>query len=225
MSAKNSGTGDDSPTLTHQDSDGRIRMVDVGDKETTSRRAIARGRVTMSRLAFEAVRDGQGPKGDALATAELAGIMGAKRTSDLIPLCHPLPLTKARVKITAEDHSNAFLIQAGVRTDGKTGVEMEALTAVSIAALTLYDMVKAIDKSMSISDIVLVEKTGGKSGIYKRSDETEAEKANYSATSQTWEQENTSGVFDSGGIFSESGEFANTPDPNNAKDELQDETS
>lgn len=168
MPAEESKPANNAPTLTHQDKDGRIRMVDVGDKQTTSRRAIARGRVTMSRAAFEAVRDGQGPKGDALATAELAGIMGAKRTSDLIPLCHPLPLTKAKVKITAEDHSNSFKIEAGVRTDGKTGVEMEALTAVSVAALTLYDMVKAIDKSMCISDIVLVEKIGGKSGRYTR---------------------------------------------------------
>jgi cyclic pyranopterin phosphate synthase len=225
MSSEESETREDAPTLTHQDSDGRIRMVDVGDKVETSRRAIARGRVTMSREAFEAVRDGQGPKGDALATAELAGIMGAKRTSDLIPLCHPLPLTKAKVKITAENHSNSFAIQAGVRTDGKTGVEMEALTAVSTAALTLYDMAKALDKSMSISDIVLVEKTGGKSGVYKRSNETAAEKAEASVSTHTWEAENTAGVFDTGGVFSDSDEFDDTPDPDDIAQELEDETS
>ena len=163
---------DSKVNLTHQDTDGRIRMVDVGAKPATSRRAIATGKISMSRNAFEAVRDGQGPKGDALHTAELAGIMGAKRTSDLIPLCHPLPLTKAKVTIEPVDTESAFTIRAEVKTDGKTGVEMEALTAVSIAALTIYDMAKALDKSMTISDIVLEEKTGGKSGDYNRSGET-----------------------------------------------------
>ena len=176
----------DKPGLTHQDSDGRVRMVDVGGKDETDRRAVATGRVTMSRAAFEAIRDGQGPKGDALKTAEIAGIMAAKKTSDLIPLCHPLPITQAKVTITAggtpenatdittgstEDRTQMpphFVIRAEVSTRGRTGVEMEALTAVSVAALTLYDMAKALDKSMQISGIELVSKTGGKSGDYQR---------------------------------------------------------
>jgi cyclic pyranopterin phosphate synthase len=153
-----------SPKLTHQDDDGRIRMVDVGGKAETERRAIASGRITMSQAAFEAIRDGQGPKGDALKTAELAGIMAAKKTSDLIPLCHPLPITQAR------NNFSGFNIRAEVSTRGRTGVEMEALTAVSVAALTIYDMAKALDKSMRISDIVLEQKTGGKSGDYQRGD-------------------------------------------------------
>jgi cyclic pyranopterin phosphate synthase len=159
-----------SPKLTHQDDDGRIRMVDVGGKAETERRAIASGRITMSQAAFEAIRDGQGPKGDALKTAELAGIMAAKKTSDLIPLCHPLPITQARVLISASNNFSGFNIRAEVSTRGRTGVEMEALTAVSVAALTIYDMAKALDKSMRISDIVLEQKTGGKSGDYQRGD-------------------------------------------------------
>ena len=158
-------------TLTHQDKDGRIRMVDVGNKDITTRRAVASGCITMSPTAFQAIRDGQGPKGDAVQTAELAGIMAAKRTSDLIPLCHPLALTKAKVTIEASDETASFSIRAEVRTDGKTGVEMEALTAVSVAALTLYDMAKALDKSMTISNIALETKTGGKSGDYARKDD------------------------------------------------------
>lgn len=158
--------------LTHQDSDGRIRMVDVGAKAETERRAVASGRITMSRTAFETIRDGQGPKGDALKTAELAGIMAAKKTADLIPLCHPLPMTQAKVTITTNDdganNAPGFIIHAEVATRGRTGVEMEALTAVSVAALTIYDMAKALDKSMRISDIVLETKTGGKSGDYRR---------------------------------------------------------
>lgn len=154
--------------LTHQDADGRIRMVDVGDKAVTARRAIAGGRISMNAEAFEAVRDGQGPKGDAIQTAELAGIMAAKRTSDLIPLCHPLPISKARVSIEPQDGENAFDIRAEVRTDGRTGVEMEALTAASVAALTLYDMAKALDPAMEIGPIRLLEKSGGRSGDYIR---------------------------------------------------------
>ncbi|WP_412546744.1 cyclic pyranopterin monophosphate synthase MoaC [Maricaulis sp. MIT060901] len=159
--------------LTHQDSDGRIRMVDVGDKAVTTRTAIARARISMAPCAFRAIREGQGPKGDALQTAELAGIMAAKRTSDLIPLCHPLPLTKAHVSIEPVEGETAFEVRAQVRTDGKTGVEMEALTAASVAALTLYDMAKALDKSMTISQVQLVEKTGGKSGDFKRDEVAE----------------------------------------------------
>jgi cyclic pyranopterin phosphate synthase len=160
----------DDQTLTHQDSDGRIRMVDVGDKAVTVRIAVAGARITMQKAAFDAINNGQGPKGDVLQTAELAGIMAAKRTADLIPLCHPLALTKAKVKIDADDTNAAFNIRAEVRTDGKTGVEMEALTAASIAALTIYDMAKALDKTMTISDIQLLNKSGGRSGDYSRED-------------------------------------------------------
>ncbi len=154
--------------LTHQDEDGRNRMVDVGDKPVTTRRAIARAVLHMSAEAFAAVRDGQGPKGDALQTAELAGIMAAKRTADLIPLCHPLPLSKVRVAIEALEGQTAFEIRAEVRTDGKTGVEMEALTAASIAGLTLYDMTKAIDKTMRLDAVEVIEKSGGRSGDIRR---------------------------------------------------------
>jgi cyclic pyranopterin phosphate synthase len=160
----------DDKTLTHQDSDGRIRMVDVGDKQVSVRIAVAGARISMQRDAFDAIKNGQGPKGDVLQTAELAGIMAAKRTSDLIPLCHPLALTKARVKIDAVDADASFSIRAEVRTDGKTGVEMEALTAASIAALTIYDMAKALDKTMTISDIQLLQKSGGRSGDFDRGD-------------------------------------------------------
>jgi len=153
--------------LTHLDADGRARMVDVTAKTDTARAAVAAGRVTLSRAAFEAVRDGRGPKGDALAVAELAGIMGAKRTSDLIPLCHPLALTGVTVAIEADEAANAFTVQATAKITGKTGVEMEALTAVSVACLTLYDMAKALDKAIVISDIRLLKKTGGKSGDYE----------------------------------------------------------
>ncbi len=155
--------------LTHQDSDGRLRMVDVGDKAVTRRRAVAEAQIAMNAEAFTAVRDGQGPKGDVLKTAEIAGIMAAKKTSDLIPLCHPLPLTKLKVAIEPLASGDGFHITAEAQTDGKTGVEMEALTAASAAALTVYDMAKALDKSMEISGVRLVSKTGGKSGDYQRS--------------------------------------------------------
>lgn len=152
--------------LTHQDAEGRIRMVDVGEKAVTDRRALAGARIEMSAEAFRALRDGQGPKGDALKTAELAGIMAAKKTAELIPLCHPLPLTKARVAIEAAD--GGFDIRAEVKTSGLTGVEMEALTAASVAALTLYDMGKALDPAMKIGEVALLEKSGGRSGEYRR---------------------------------------------------------
>ena len=154
--------------LTHQDAEGRVRMVDVGDKTVTRRTATASARIEMSPETFIAVRDGQGPKGNACRTAELAGIMGAKKTSDLIPLCHPLPITKAEVTIEPVAGETAFAITATVRTDGKTGVEMEALTACSVAALTLYDMAKALDKGMRITTIQLEQKQGGKSGDWQR---------------------------------------------------------
>lgn len=154
--------------LTHQDEQGRVRMVDVGDKPVTARLAIASARVEMNAQAFAAIRDGAGPKGDALKTAELAGIMAAKRTADLIPLCHPLPLTKAKLSIEPDNARHAFDIRAEVSTDGKTGVEMEALTAASVAALTLYDMAKALDKAIRITDVQLEAKSGGRSGDYRR---------------------------------------------------------
>jgi len=156
------------PTLTHQDSEGRVRMVGVGDKTITQRRAVAGAHIGMARTAFEAIRDGQGPKGNALHTAEIAGIMAAKRTADLIPLCHPLPLTSVKVRIEADADGTGFDIRSEVMCDGKTGVEMEALTAASITALTLYDMTKALDKTMTISAVQLLEKSGGRSGDYRR---------------------------------------------------------
>ncbi|MGD2133031.1 MAG: cyclic pyranopterin monophosphate synthase MoaC [Maricaulaceae bacterium] len=152
--------------LTHQDAEGRVRMVDVSAKAATARTAIAAGEVTMSPDAFEAVRSGQGPKGDALAVAELAGIMAAKKTSELIPLCHSLPLSSAKVSIEPIEGRAAFEVRAEVRTTAETGVEMEALTAVSVACLTLYDMAKALDKAMTISNVRLLKKTGGKSGDF-----------------------------------------------------------
>ena len=142
-------------------------MVDVGDKPVTSREARARGEITMSRTALRQVRRGAVAKGDPLQTARLAGVMAAKQTSTLIPLCHPLPLSHIDVDLIPT--SRGYLIEARVRTTAQTGVEMEALTAVAVAALTVYDMVKAVDKTMVISDIYLVEKTGGRSGTYRRS--------------------------------------------------------
>jgi cyclic pyranopterin phosphate synthase len=141
-------------------------MVDVSDKPVTTREAVARGRITMSSEAIAQIRSGAVKKGDPLQTARLAGIMAAKQTSALVPLCHPLPLTHVSVELTAA--RAGYTIEARVRTSAQTGVEMEALTAVSIAALTIYDMVKAVDKAMVIGDIRLVEKTGGKSGRYLR---------------------------------------------------------
>lgn len=156
--------------LTHIGPDGRARMVDVGDKAVTSRTAVARGDVRMSEAAFKLARDGTAKKGDPKTIAELAGIMAAKRTSDLIPLCHPLPLTSAKVDVSADEDACAMVVTARVKTDGKTGVEMEALMAVSAACLTLYDMLKAVDKAMTIGEIQLVEKTGGASGDFRRED-------------------------------------------------------
>ena len=152
--------------LSHVDADGKVRMVDVGDKAVTTREATARGEITMSGAALTLIRSGRVKKGDPLQTARLAGIMAAKQTANLIPLCHPLPLTHVSVELTPK--RRGYLIEARVRTNGQTGVEMEALTAVSVAALTIYDMVKAVDKSMVIGDIVVVEKSGGRSGHYVR---------------------------------------------------------
>ena len=152
--------------LSHVDEQGRVRMVDTGNKEITSRRAVASARVLMSAATVSALREHRTPKGDPLEAARLAGIMGAKKTSELIPLCHPLPITHIDVQATLEE--NGVLLEAEVSTNAQTGVEMEALTAVSIAALTIYDMCKALEKGITITDVRLESKTGGKSGDYKR---------------------------------------------------------
>jgi cyclic pyranopterin phosphate synthase len=156
----------ESRRLSHVDAGGRVRMVDVSEKATTAREAVARGAITMSREALRLIRSNAIAKGDPLQTARLAGIMAAKQTSALIPLCHPLPLTHVSVELTPT--RTGYRIEARVRTSSQTGVEMEALTAVSVAALTIYDMVKAVDKEMVIGDICLVEKKGGRSGHYRR---------------------------------------------------------
>lgn len=155
--------------LTHIGPDGRARMVDVSSKSETQRVAVARGKVSMSESAFQLAVSRQTKKGDPLAIAELAGIMGAKKTSDLIPLCHPLPLTGVKLDIEPDpDEDHTLLVTASVKTTGKTGVEMEALTAVSTACLTIYDMLKAVDKAMVIKSIELIQKSGGKSGDYRK---------------------------------------------------------
>jgi len=155
--------------LTHIGEDGRARMVDVSDKRSSARTAVAEGRLTCLPETLEQVRSGTAPKGSVIATAELAGVMAAKRTAGLIPLCHPLPLTKAEVRIEADDSLPGFRVRAEVRTNAVTGVEMEALTAVSVACLTLFDMLKAIDREMVIGGIAVTSKAGGKSGDWKRS--------------------------------------------------------
>lgn len=150
--------------LTHLDGEGRARMVDVGDKPVTIRQAEARGELRCLPETLAAVRAGTTLKGSVIATAELAGVMAAKRTADLIPLCHPLALTKVAVEIAIDDALPGFTLRAEVRTSGQTGVEMEALTAVSVAALTLFDMLKAMDKTMTIGAIRVTAKSGGRSG-------------------------------------------------------------
>lgn len=152
------------PKLTHLDSSGHARMVDVSGKPVTERIAVAKGEVLMIKATFGLIRDGALKKGDVLTVAQIAGITAAKRTSDLIPLCHPLPLTKVDVDLTLDESLPGVIITATVKTTGKTGVEMEALTAVSVAALTVYDMAKAAEKTMRIQNIRLVEKHGGQSG-------------------------------------------------------------
>jgi cyclic pyranopterin phosphate synthase len=152
--------------LTHIDEEGRARMVDTTDKSATSRRAIASARVMMNAETIAAIRGHQTPKGDPLETARLAGIVAAKRTAELIPLCHPLPLT--HIDVRAELRADNVYLESEVATHAQTGVEMEALTAVSVAALTIYDMCKALDKSMTITDVRLELKSGGKSGDYRR---------------------------------------------------------
>lgn len=155
-------------SLSHVDEQGRARMVDVGGKPVTTRSATAEGAVTMSREAYDLVAAQAIAKGDVLAVAELAGTMGAKRTADLIPLCHPLPLDVATVEATLDERLPGVRIRAVARATGRTGVEMEALTAVTVACLAVYDMVKAVDRSMSIGQVQLVEKTGGTRGDWRR---------------------------------------------------------
>ena len=151
-------------SLTHLDQDGRVSMVDVGWKPVTDREAIARGHVSMQPETLRLIKEGLMKKGDVLTIAQLAGIMGAKRTSELIPLCHPLPLNKIDVDLELDEAHSRVNVNATARTSGKTGVEMEALTAVSVAALTIYDMCKAVDRGMRVEAIRLVRKRGGQSG-------------------------------------------------------------
>ncbi len=153
--------------LTHFDAKGDAHMVDVSEKSITQREAVASASISMNLAAFEAVEKGHAKKGDVLGIARIAAIQGAKRTSDLIPLCHPLMISKVAVEFDLEQKTRSIKIEARVKTTGQTGVEMEALTAASTAALTIYDMLKAVDKSMRISDIRLLEKQGGKSGHFK----------------------------------------------------------
>lgn len=153
--------------LTHFDGKGDAHMVDVSDKPETARVAVAEAWISMSAQAFDLVSEGRAKKGDVLGVARLAGIMGAKKTPDLIPLCHPLPITRAAVELTLDPDLPGVRIETTVKTTGKTGVEMEALTAASVAALTVYDMVKAADKSMQIGGLRVILKDGGKSGRYE----------------------------------------------------------
>ena len=151
--------------LTHFDAKGDAHMVDVSEKDITDRVAVAESHIRMKRETFDIITEGRAKKGDVLGVARLAGIMGAKKTSDLIPLCHPLPIKN--VTLDLADHDGGIRVEASVKTTGQTGVEMEALTAVSIACLTIYDMLKAVDKSMEIHGIRLLRKEGGKSGTYE----------------------------------------------------------
>lgn len=157
--------------LTHIDQSGRANMVDVGDKPDSARVAVAEGYVYMAQSTLQLIEAGQMKKGDVLTVARLAGIMGAKRTAELIPLCHPIPLTKIDVELSLSHEKSAVHIRATAKTTGKTGVEMEALTAVSTAALTIYDMAKAVDRAMRISDVRLLEKRGGIHGDYVADEE------------------------------------------------------
>jgi len=154
-------------SLSHFDASGKAHMVDVSAKEITSRVAVAEGHIVMSAATLTLVKEGRAEKGDVLGTARLAGIMAAKRTSDLIPLCHPLPITKVALDLVTDPALPGVRITATVKTTGQTGVEMEALSAVSVAALTVYDMTKAVQKDMEIGGVRLVLKEGGKSGRYE----------------------------------------------------------
>jgi cyclic pyranopterin phosphate synthase len=154
--------------LSHLDDQGRARMVDVSEKDVTSRIAVARGSIHMRAETLELILKGKVEKGDVFSVARVAGIMAAKKTSDLIPMCHPLSITSVEIDLTPEQNPSRVEVEAVVRVDGKTGVEMEAMTAVSVAGLTIYDMCKAVDREMSIGEIRLVKKSGGKSGTFVR---------------------------------------------------------
>ncbi len=156
------------PQFTHFDDSGNARMVDVSKKKDTTRQATATGKISMSAACYSLIQQGTIKKGDVLGVARLAGLMASKKVDDLIPLTHPLPITKADISFEMDEENSTIIINATVGITGKTGVEMEALTAVSIAALTIYDMCKAVDKSMIIFDICLLKKSGGKSGTYER---------------------------------------------------------
>ena len=156
------------PTFTHLDEQGRVRMVDVSDKPATAREAVAQGVITMQPETFDLISKEKIKKGNVLETARIAGIMAAKRTADLIPMCHPLPITHIKVDFFPQPDTHSIRIEGVVRVVDRTGVEMEALTAVSIAALTIYDMCKSYDRGMAISDIYLLKKSGGKSGAFVR---------------------------------------------------------
>jgi len=156
--------------LTHIGASGEARMVDVGAKEASDRVAVASGRVAMQPETLEIILAGDAKKGDVLGAARIAGIMAAKRTSELIPLCHPIPLTSVSLEITPDSALPGLVVRAEAKTRGQTGVEMEALTAVSIACLTIYDMVKAVDRGMRIEGVRLIEKRGGKSGVWRAED-------------------------------------------------------
>ena len=155
-------------SLTHLDQKGQARMVDVGDKPVTAREAVARGRVVMNAKTFRKAKAGDSKKGSVRAAAEFAGIMAAKRTAELIPLCHPIALSSVKVEIKPDKKNNALIVTARAKTSGQTGVEMEALTAVAVACLTIYDMLKASDRAMVIEGVTLLEKSGGASGDYRR---------------------------------------------------------
>ncbi|MGE0846329.1 MAG: cyclic pyranopterin monophosphate synthase MoaC [Flavobacteriaceae bacterium] len=159
-------------SLTHLDESGAARMVDVGEKADTAREATASGQVRMRRETLDMILEGDAPKGDVLGVARIAGIQAAKRTSELIPLCHPLAITKVTVDIVPDEALPGLSVTAAVRVTGKTGVEMEALTAVSVACLTVYDMAKAVDRGMEIGPVRLVEKSGGKSGTWRLAGDT-----------------------------------------------------
>jgi len=156
------------PTFTHLDEEGRVRMVDVSEKAATVREAVARGVITMQPETFDLIREQKVKKGNVFETARIAGIMAAKRTADLIPMCHPLSITHVQVDFFPLPETHSIRIEAVVRVLGQTGVEMEALTAVSVAALTIYDMCKSYDRAMSISEVYLLKKSGGKSGTFVR---------------------------------------------------------
>ena len=153
--------------LTHLDEEGKAKMVDVSEKGTTLREAVAQGRVIMKPATVRMILDKSVPKGDVIATARIAGIMAAKRTGDLIPLCHPLNLTSVAVDVTVDEKNSSVHVESRVRTVGPTGVEMEALTAASVAALTVYDMCKAVDRGMVVTDLRLLRKSGGRSGDWE----------------------------------------------------------